>query len=119
MKKFFILSVLISCFIAFHVSCVSSVNPNPFKSGYQSSEGSLYKLVITTNVPGAHIYVNGNFMGNGYLATHFRSAVYRIEVKAKNYNDWVYNLNLNQSWTLNVKMVPQTKNQNQDSQLTN
>lgn len=109
MKKILVLSILIVSFIAFNVSCVSSVNPNPFKSGYQSSEGSLYKLIINTNLPDAHIYINGNFMGNGYLSTHFRSAIYRIEIKAKNYQDWVYNLNLTQSWTLNVKMVPESK----------
>lgn len=92
------------CLTTYNAS--QNANPNPFQSGEVSTEGQYFMLYVSADIPDVHIYVNGNFMGNGSIESHFKSGTYRVEIRAAGYETYEEVVILHQAWTIVAKMRP-------------
>lgn len=101
----FLTVALIPFFCLF--ACLSEIGySDPFATGEQSTNTVFYMLNVEADIPDVYIYVNGNFMGNNHLETHFRSGNYKVEIKAAGYEPYTETVVLNHSWTIRAKMKP-------------
>ncbi len=101
-KLFVLLSLAL---VASLTGCLYEKNyADPFSTGETGTAGNFFMLNIEADIPEVHIYVNGNFMGNKSVESHFISGTYKVEIKAAGYETYTEMVILNHSWTIRAQM---------------
>ncbi len=67
---------------------------------------NLYVLEVNTNVEDAHIYIDGNFMGNQSIELQYRAGVYMVEISHPSYQPYKEAVTLNRSTQIKVNLLP-------------
>lgn len=87
-------------------SVFASQSDNPFTEDGSNTDGALFRFTISSNVKDAHIYIDGNFVGNNEISTFYRSKTYQVVIKAKGYEKWEEMVILDAARTIFAELVP-------------